>query len=89
MAWLIVRFFGLISIAIGLYQLYEFAVDLSHVLAQTSSTTSENETLRLVNLRWEPFVGFVFWGVLSVYFLRFGTTVHRWLIREGNSNENS
>ena len=88
-AWLIVRLLGLISVAIGLFQLYGFVVNLSYVLAQLSSSVPAEGTLRLVNLRWDPFFGFVFWGVLSIYFLKFGATVHELLIKEGRKGENS
>ena len=89
-SWLIVRILGLISLAIASYQLYEYLVNVSMVVAQLNSGIPLEGTLRLINLRWDPFVGFIFFSALSLYFLKFGSKVHGWLMSAGGGkSENS
>ena len=82
-SWLIVRILGLISLAIAFYQLYGFLVNVSTVVAHSNSDIPLEGTMRLINLRWDPFVGFIFFSALSLYFLKFGAKVHGWLMSAG------
>ena len=88
-AWLVIRIAGLISLGIACYQLYEFMVNIISVAASSKQELSSNGTLRLMNLRWDPFLGFVFFSLFSVYLLRFGLTIHKLLIKEPAVSENS
>lgn len=88
-AWLVVRILGVISLGIACYQLYEFMINLIAVIASSKQELPSNGTLRLVNIRWDPFVGFVFFSLISVCFLKYGLTVHKLLIAESGASENS
>lgn len=88
-AWLVVRILGVISIAIACYQLYDFMINFIAVIASSQQELPSNGTLRIVNLRWNPFVGFIFFSLLSVYLLKFGLAVHKLLTAECSTSENS
>ena len=83
-AWLVVRVLGLISLGVAFYKLYMFILNLVGVfVTSTQQEISSNGTLYLVNLNWDPFIGFLFFFGVSVYFLKFGSTIHKLLIKEG------
>ena len=84
-AWLVVRVLGLVSLGLACYQLYGFTINLIAVVPNLQQTLPSNGTLRLVNLRWEPFFCFVFLSLLAVYLLRYGLIIHKLLMRESGT----
>ena len=88
-AWLVIRVLGVISLGIACYQLYGFILNLVAVFSSSQQELQSSDTLRLVNLRWDPFLGFVFFSLLSVYLLNFGLGVHKLLIKELAASESS
>ena len=62
-------------------------INLIAVIASSQQELPSSGTLHLVNLRWDPFVGFVIFSLLSVYLLKFGLTVHKLLIAECGASE--
>ena len=86
-AWLIIRLIGLILIAIGFYQLYVFIINVIVVITH-SHQPIVNNTLNLISLRWEPFLGFIFFSILSLYFLKYGQGIQKLLVKEGRNSEN-
>jgi hypothetical protein len=81
-AWLVLRTIGLIILLAGLFHLYHFMMNLLAVLTIPGELTSDGRTLRHVNLRWDPFLHFIALSAFSIYFLRYGRVLHRWLLRE-------
>jgi hypothetical protein len=89
MAWLVVRVFGVISLGLAAHQLYVFTLNFIVFLAITKQESLPGGSLRLVNLRWDPLFGFVFFSLLSTYLLKCGQAIHRLLIKEGGESEKS
>ena len=89
LAWLVVRILGLVSIAVALYHLYELILNVIEVVASSQQESLAGGTIRLANFRWDPLLGFVLFSSLSLYFLKFGLTIHNLLTNENGSSENS
>lgn len=82
-AWLVLRIIGLVLLICGFIQLYEFLLNVVAVILSSSQYVEpEKETLRLVNLRWDPLLHSIVLLLSATYFLRYGGFAHRLLTEE-------
>jgi len=87
-AWLIIRTLGLILFGFSFFQIFEFIMNLIFIaLCQPPVlVVATPQTIRLPNLRWDPVIYAIVFGALSIYFLKYGATVHKWLIKTGKAS---
>ena len=87
LAWLVIRVIGLLLLGGAIFHMVTMILNfILNTILVTSiidlSESIEGDTIRLPTLRWDSLV----YGLLllppAFYFLRYGTTVHRWLVKE-------
>lgn len=67
----------------GIIQLYEFLLNVVAVIFSSSQYVEpEKETMRMVNLRWDPLLHSIALMLSATYFLRYGGFAHRLLTKE-------
>jgi succinate dehydrogenase hydrophobic anchor subunit len=83
LAWLLIRFIGVILIIFSLYFIYQLAIYLLVYLSIEPSVTVGTDgikTIRLQNINWTPLTNGVFCLASSIYFLKRGSFVHKLLL---------
>ncbi len=89
-AWLIVRTLGVLSLSWGAFLLFEFLLNILVVLTyEPPEYMKGQETIRLPNLNWNPFIGFLFLSVLAIYLLRWGQFFHKILLNGPRQREHT
>ena len=83
-AWLLIRFIGVALLVASLYFIFHFVIYLLVYLSIEPSVTVGADgvtTLRLRNINWEPLTNGVFCTVLSMYFIKRGSFVHKLVLK--------
>lgn len=81
--WLVLRVIGLVFLICVIIQLHEFLLNVVAVIFSSSQyIESEKETMRLVNLLWDPLLHSIVLMLSATYFLCYGGFGHRLLIKE-------
>ena len=87
LAWLVLRVIGLVLLGFALLQL-SYLPGSFLVLEAIRETTQNMGRVSGAEARvFSNLVNAIILLALSVYFLRGGSRVHRWLMREGKSHE--
>lgn len=79
LAWLLIRFIGVILIIFSLYYIYQLAIYLLVYLSIEPSVTV-GTAIHLKNINWTPLTNGVFCFASSIYFLKRGSFVHKLLL---------
>lgn len=83
LAWLLIRFIGVMLLVFSLYFIYQLVLYLLVYLSIESSVTVGADgvtTLRLRNINWTPLTNGVFCMASSIYFLKRGSFAHKLLL---------
>lgn len=82
-AWLLIRFIGVILLLASLYFIYQLALNLLAYISiepLVMEGTNGTKTLRLNNINWTPLIDGIFCIISSIYFLRRGRFMHKLLL---------
>ncbi|MDO6747699.1 hypothetical protein [Gilvimarinus sp. 1_MG-2023] len=88
-AWLLVRSIGVFFLIAAAYFIYQFAVNVLFTISIDPKITVNAdgiETIRMHNLDWSPFFTGAFFAIGSIYFLKFGSLMHKLLLANPNGN---
>lgn len=81
-AWLIIRTSGLALLLISLHHSPSVIYSLYFLFFYSHPIVQEGGTITLPLVSWTPITNFLVYFCLSMYFLFFGKTAHKWLNRE-------
>lgn len=81
-AWLILRTTGLGLLLVSLHHSPSVIYSLYFLFSYSQPIVQEGSTITLPLISWTPITNLLVYFCLSMYFLFFGKTAHKWLNRE-------
>lgn len=81
-AWLIIRSIGVLFLIATAYFIYQFSINVLFIISVDPTVTVNadgTKTIRMHNLDWSPSTTGIFCAISSVYFLKFGSLLHKLL----------
>lgn len=87
LAWLVIRVIGLLLLGGAIFHMVTMILNIivNTILVTSiidSSESIEGGIVRLPTIRWDSLLYGVLLLPIAFYFLRYGATVHRWLVKE-------